>query len=216
MAQFDIKVRSELVAARFNNYLQELWAIDPTIEFSDLLHAEAASVAAGALTRTRAASVAGIKRNFAEKEWTTFGGKKYKLSNHYPDELWGQISDFRKTRLALRLGARGISKQSWYNLGQKVKAGIVRAPGYVVAANFRGRQYPEDVSSLDESTPAGYFLTIFNNSPIVQFANGRWALLGAMQGRVSYFCRNMKHRAFQTYESRARKYPGIWVTEAAA
>jgi len=220
MAKFDIKVRSELVATRFNRYLQELAAIDPTIEFSALVRSEAAAVMLAALSRTKAASVAKIRAAVDDREWVTFSGKRYRIGGddpwRLPDPLWGQIEAYRQQRADLKLAARGISKQSWLLLAKALREVQSRVPAYVASANVRGRQYPENVSATDSSTPAGFILTVLNNSPVVQHAGGQWALLGAMQGRVSYFRRNMQHRAFQTLESRARKYPGIWVTQSAA
>lgn len=220
---YNIKVRSELVAARFNNYLQELWAIDPKIEFADVVRSEAASVMIGALQRTYAADKGKIQASVRDREWVTFGGKRYHIIEgrsdlpawHLPDTLWGQIEQYRQNKLAIKLAARGMSKQSWYLLAQKIRPVLQSVPAYVIEANYKGRQYPEDSSSLETNTPAGYLLTVLNSSPVVRFANGGWALLGAMQGRVSFFRQNMKHRSFQTQESRARKYPGIWVAEAA-
>ena len=220
---FDIKVRSELVAGRFNNYLQELWAIDPTVEFSALVRSEAASVMATALARTRSASVAKIREGVEDREWVTFGGKRYHVADlsgrfgpgwRLPDPLWTQIEQYRQNRLSIKLAARGMSKQSWYVLARALRGPLSNVPAYVIQANYQGRTYPEDVSSLESSTPAGYILTVLNASPIVQYAGGAWALLGAMQGRISFFRRNLEERAFATYESRAKKYPGIWVKAA--
>lgn len=222
MAKFDLKLRSELIAARFNNYLQELWSIDPTIEFSTLVKSEAAAVMAAAMSRTRSANAAKMRASVDNREWVTFDGKRYKMGErsgegwHLPDPLWAQLKQYRANRLAIKQAARGMSKQTWYRLAAALRPGLTTVPAYVVSANYRGRQYPENVSSLEGSTPAGYILTLLNASPIVQYAGGQWALLGAMQGRLSYFRRNMAHRAFQTYESRAKKYPGIWVQQGVA
>jgi hypothetical protein len=221
MAKFDIKVRSELIATRFNAYLQELWALDPRIEFSDLIRAEATAVMMGAMGRTRAASEQKIRAASDTREWATLGGKRYRLGGrtgegwHLPDTTHQAIQDKRAARLTTKIGARGLSKQSFANLAKVIGGRIGAIPGYVSSANYQGRRYPENVSALEASTPAGFILTTFNNSPIVGFAGGAWAILGAMQGRVSYFRRNMKHRRFQTLASRARAYPGIWATETA-
>jgi hypothetical protein len=222
MARFDIKVKSELVAGRFNAYLQELWAIDPTISFSALVRAEAAAVMVAALSRTKAANVAKIRAAVKDREWVTFGGKRYKLGERsgegwrLPDTTWAQIEAYRQQRANIKLAARGLSKQTWLHLARALRPVLNAIPAYVAAANFKGQQYPQDVSTTEGSTPAGYILTLLNSSPVVQYAGGEWALLGAMQGRISYFRRNLQHRAFETLESRARKYPGIWVTESAA
>jgi hypothetical protein len=221
MAKFDIKIRSELIATRFNRYLQELWALDPRLEFSDLIRAEATAVMFAAMGRTKAASEQKIRAAADTREWATFGGKRYRLGGrtgegwHLPDETHRAIHNSRTARLNAKLGARGLAKQSFANLAKAIGGHVGRVPSYVSAANYLGRQYPENVSALEGSTPAGFVLTTFNNSPIAGYAGGAWAILGAMQGRVAYFRRNMKHRRFQSMASRARAYPGIWAKESA-
>lgn len=194
--------------------LEELASIDPTIEFKDVVTAVAIRVVQNAMNRTRAATVSGIRRDFATKEFTTFNGKKYKLSNRYPDQLWGLIDQFRKDRLAVKLASRGLSKQSWVHLASTI-GGVLSAPAYVTNANYKGRTYREDGTSTEQGDGNNYALTIINSSPIVQAAGGYGALLRAMQGETSYFNRNMENRAFRTFESRAAKYPGIFVRRAA-
>lgn len=222
MAKFDIKLRSELIAGRFNAYLQELAALDPTIEFSAVVKAEAAVVMIAAMARTKAADVGKIRSAVNDLEWVTLSGKRYRVGEtsgegwRLPDPLWAQIEAYRQQRADLKLAGRGLSKQSWLLLARTLRDVQARAPAYVAGANYKGRQYPENVSATEGSTPAGYILTVLNDSPVVQHAGGQWAILGAMQGRIAYFRRNLQHRAFETIASRARKYPGIWVAEAAA
>ncbi len=220
-AKFDLKIRSELVAHRFDAYLRELWALDPALEFASLIRAEAAAVMIAALNRTRAASVPKIRAAVNDREWVTFGGKRYKVGVssgagwRLPDPLWGQIEAYRQQQTAIKLAARGLSKQSWLLLAKTIQPALATAPAYVAAANYKGRQYPGNVRVTEEHSPAGFILTTFNASPVVQFAGGAWAILGAMQSRIAYFRRNMRARRFETLATRARAYPGIWVTEAA-
>jgi hypothetical protein len=222
MAKFDLKVRSELIAHRFNAYLQELWALDPTIEFAAVVRAEAAAVMMAALTRTKAADVGKIRAAVNAREWVTLDGKRYRVGEksgegwRLPGPLRARLEAYRQQRADLKLAARGLSKQTWLHLSRLLREVPGRVPAYVANASYRGRQYPENVSALEASTPAGYLLTVVNASPIVQHAGGQWALLGAMQGRVAYFRRNLQHRAFRTLAERARKYPGIWATPAQA
>lgn len=221
MAKFDLKMKTELVATRFNDYLQELWALDPKLEFADIVRAEATSVMLAAMSRTKAASEKKIKESGKSREWVTFEGKRYRVGERdgdgwrLRDDVWARLNTYRDLRVAMKLNARGLSKQSFANLAKSIGGRLGSIPGYVSAANYKGLQYPQDVRSLSESTPAGYLLTTWNESPIVGFAGGAWALLGAMQGRVSYFRRNMKNRRFQSIDSRARAYPGIWVSQSA-
>lgn len=201
----------ELICRDFNRMLEELAAIDPRIEFRDVCLGVAARVVFNALFRTRAAKVSAIRRTWQEKEYTTFNGKRYKLDNRYPDQLWGRLQQFLHDRLQIKLAARGLSRQSFYWLGQQLgMRGAV--PAYVVNANYNGAQHRENAATFEQGSGTDFALTIVNSSPIVQMAGGRDALLYAMAGETGYFRRNMENRAFRTLESRAKKYPGIFTS----
>lgn len=205
-------LKVELITRDFNRMLEELASIDPRVEFSTVVKESAVRVIAGAMRRTRAAAAAGIRANFATKEWTTFNGKKYHIAEwRLPDPLWREISARRRERLQTKLNSRGLSKQSWLQVASALGRTIT-APAYVVNANYRGQQYPVDGDKSEEGSGTNYALTILNSSPIVQAAGGRAAILAAMVGETRYFQRNMANRAFATIESRAKKYPGIFTS----
>lgn len=205
-------LKVELITRDFNRMLEELAAIDPRIEFRDVIFSEATSVVEGALRRTRAASVAGIRKNHESRTWTTFNGKKYHISEwRLPDPLWNEIQHARRERLQTKLASRGLAKQSWIHVASALSRTIT-APAYVVNANYRSHQYPVDGDKQEQGSGTDYALTIINSSPIVQAAGGQASLLGAMRGRVSYFQRNLEHRAFRSLAERAKKYPGIFTS----
>lgn len=210
-------VKMELITRDFGQMLEELAAIDPRIEFRDIVYAVAARVVFNALYRTRAAKAAAIRRTFRDKEYTTFNGKRYRLANRYPDALWGRLEQFRADRLAVKLAARGLSKKSWLHLaGELGTRSAASVPGYVSAANYRGNDHPENAATRIAGTGTDFALTILNSSPIVQAAGGRSALIAAMQGEVGYFRQNMAHEFYKTAASRAAKYPGIFLVEQPA
>lgn len=209
------QLKLEVITTDFNRMLAALARIDPKIEFSQIIKAEAIAVVRTALSRTKAAKVSAIRRDAEKREFTTFGGKRYFLANRYPTPLWNSIEAQRTKSLQTKLNSRGLSKKSWLHLGALLGANL-SAPAYVQNANYNGRTYPEDAAKREEGTAAAYVLTIFNTSPIVQAAGGRRALLSAMRGRVTYFQRNLQHRAFRTIDTRAKAYPGIFVTQTAA
>lgn len=208
----DLKV--ELLTRDFGRMLDELAAIDPRIEFRDIVYAIAARVVFNALYRTNAAKASAIRRTWQEREYTTFGGKRYKLSHHYPDQLWGRLEQFRADRLAVKLASRGLAKKSWYHLARDIGASSVpaRVPGYVQSANYRGNDHPENADHANSGSGTAYALRIINSSPIVQAAGGERALMIAMQGELGYFRQNMAHQFYLSAESRAKKYPGIFTT----
>jgi hypothetical protein len=205
-------LKVEIIARDFNRMLEELAQIDPKVEFADVVRSEATSVIEGAMRRTKNAIAARIRSDCDSKEWTTFNGKKYRIATwRLPDPLWREIYARRKERLQTKLQSRGLARQSWIHVAASFGRQI-SAPGFVSSANYRGRQYPIDGSSTEQGSGNDYALTIVNSSPIVQGAGGRSALLAAMQGRVSYFQRNMETRAFANLASRAKKYPGIFTS----
>ncbi len=205
-------LKAELIFRDFNRMLDDLANIDPRVEFSDVVFAIAARVVFNALYRTRAAKVAAIRRTFEDREYTTFNGKRYKMSHHYPDVLWGQINNFLQERLAVKLAARGMSKKSWYHLAKGLNKPGRAVPSFVVAANFKGNDHPENAAHFETASGSDYALTIVNSSPIVQLAGGEAALLAAMQGEIGYFRQNMAHHFYRNAASRAAKYPGIFTS----
>jgi len=225
-----LALKIDVVTTRFDNMLNDMARIDPAVEFRTIVVQMALRVIQGAANRTHAARIEDIKRAeelyFQTKEWTTLDGKKYLIQgtgtqghmNHYPDALWGRIQRFREIRSAFRLdaklNARGLAKQSWLHMAEQL-GGTIDVPAYVRSANYKGRQYPGDVSHQEDMADGKYGLTIINSSPIAGYAGGLAALLGSMQGEVGYFTQNMAHGFYKTLEGRAAKYPGIFVRSAA-
>lgn len=208
------QLKVEIVTTEFNRMLRDLAAIDPRASFEKVIHAEAAAVLRTALSRTKAAKVASIRRDVEGKEFTTFNGKRYRLANRYPNAVWSRLAAFRKQSLQTKLASRGLSKASWF-YASKLLSETQIVPAYVRNANYKGRHYPENASKRETGTGTAYTLTITNSSPIVQLAGGQRALLSAMRGRVRYFERNLQAQAFRTLATRARAYPGIFATPSA-
>lgn len=214
MALDQIKV--EIITSRFGKMLEDFASINPEIEFRTIVRAVAVRVIAGALRRTKMAQAEAIRRRWADQEWITFDGKKYKLSWYLRnDVLWHQIEEFSLKALWLRQAARGLSKQSWLHQAQQLGENL-SVPAQVTAANHAGRQYPGNVSHRETGAGTAYALTILNNSPIVQKAGGRDALAFAMAGETRFFYTSLEKGAFRSAASRAAKYPGVYVSPTAA
>jgi len=204
-------LRIELLARDFNRMLEELADIDPRVEFRDVVLGVAERVLTAATRTTKAADAGKILARFAGKRFTTFGGKVYYIENHFPDALWQRLEEMRRDSLDTKINAIGLAKQSWQHVAASFGSNIAAAsPGYVAAANYRGRRYAEDGDSSESGSGAGYALTVRNTSPIAPAAGGGGALSRAMRGEVKYFERNLAKRAFATVASRAKKYPGIF------
>lgn len=208
MADKGLKI--EVVTQQFGAMLRELAAIDARVEFATVVRNEAAAVEGGAMTRTKAASIPNIERRSAEQKFTTFNGKTYYIDRNYKDKaLANALHNQRIFQKNRRLAARGISKQSWAHVA-RAQGSTVQAPAYVLTANYKGQQYPQDGAASESGTGASFALTITNSSPVVQKAGGQFALLVSMNARARYFERNMAHFFFMTMANRVKKYPGIF------
>lgn len=202
----------EIVTRDFNRMLAALADIDTAVEFGAVVKHEAGKVVESALRFTKSAQVAKIRADSENREWVTFGGKKYNVQDwRMPDPLWAQLTKFRRERLATKLAARGLGKQSWLHMARQIGQQI-KFPAFVDRANYRGQQYPVDADSREEGSSRNYALTIINSSPVMEHAGGQSTLMRAMNGRTRYFERNMQHHAFRSLATRARAYPGIWTS----
>ena len=202
-------IRGEIIARDLNRMIEELAAIDATIEFRDVIIGVAERIVNRAGKLTDAAALAKIRKSQGFKEYTTFSGKTYRMTNRFPDALWNSLTGQAYRNLQTKLNARGLAKQSWDHVGASFGASS-DAPAYVKTANFSGRQYPTDGASKELKNAGAFALEIINSSPIVQAAGGKYALLKAMAGETMYFEKNLENRAFATVASRAKKYPQIF------
>ena len=172
---------------------------------------EVARIMEKALQGTKAATVAGIRKNHAEKQWTTFNQKHYKLSWRFPNPLWKDISEMRKRVLQKKLAARGLSKRTWSELG--ISFGQhVKAPEYVYNAVSHGHTGARNVGSIRQPSTKGYGLVITNSSPLLQFSDARRAFFSAVAGRRLFYERNVAMGVFNDLKQVAKKYPGMLVT----
>lgn len=138
------------------------------------------------------------------------GGKVlYNLSWKYPNRVWTAIQKARAEDLRRRLKARGLAKQSWVLLGDKL--GVeVDAPSYVRnAVATTGKTYPENVSVQKKQESGEVSFVTENSQPTVNLIGGAEALQRAIEGRRQYFLNNVAHHVFTSMEKAAKKYPGI-------
>lgn len=216
-------LRMELIARDMNRMIEDLYAIDATVEFSSVVDSVAMRVASGALRRTRAAKLASITRSHASQTFTTLDGKLYKLSNFFKnDALWTRIQNHRAARLQQKLAARGLAKQSWWHAARKIRTSsssaflpAAEAPAYVMAANHLGEQYPQDVRTFTSGSATGFQRTVVNESPLGPGAGMEPALFFAMQGETRYYARLCAQRFYLTAAGRTARYPGIFTRPVA-
>lgn len=119
----------------------------------------------------------------------------------------GRIS---KSEMQELLGRRGLAKQSWLAIGQKIGL-MVDSPAYVKNAKVKGELYDQKVK-VSEKKVGGLFTIILQNSMKTTVASrGRMAIIKAINGRTSYFKKNLRSGVFNKVATLARKYPGLKV-----
>ena len=115
-----------------------------------------------------------------------------------------------KEQMQELLKRRGLAKQSWLAIGNKLGLSL-DAPAYVKKAQVKGKLYDQQVK-VSEKKQGGHFTLILENSMIATIASmGRYALIKAINGRSTYFRRNFKRGVFDKVSSIAAKYPGLRV-----
>ena len=198
-------------ATNLNAYLRELQAMSPAREFGQILDHEVAAATTAAIRNTRVAKAGAIRATINSRDWMTYQGKKYYLEHRYPTPLWRQLKAATRKSLQDKLARRGLSKRSWLSaypaLGQPTPAAI---PAFVRNANARGRQFA-NTTIARSGTAAKATLALINRGPTAIPAGGRRAIIRAINGRASYFRRNMATGFSHTAARRAAKYPGIFV-----
>ena len=171
-------------ATNFNRAMRELSRLSG-VSFKQVIVSETGSILKKTISNQIAADASKIRARQA----------KGKISKEQMQEL---------------LKRRGLSKQSWLAIGNKLGLSL-DAPAYVKKAQVKGKLYDQQVS-VSEKKVNGLFTLILENSMFATIASrGRYALIKAINGRASYFRRNLKRDVFNKVSSIATKYPGLRV-----
>ncbi len=221
-------LRLQFQVGAFNGAMRDMAARlgDPKTQMN-VINYEVARIVEKALVLTKAASIAGIRKDWMAKDWTTYNKKHYKLNDKpypftypkprtvngmkYLDGTWSGIQEYRKRLLIKKLGARGLAKRSWLELGISFGQNI-KAPGYVVGAISKGHTGRENVSARQQPSTRGYGLVIQNSSPLLQFSDARRAFFSAVAGRRRFYETNVAKGVFNDLKQVAKKYPGMLIT----
>lgn len=179
-----------------------------------IVDGEVAKVLEKTLAGTKVATRASINDSIKRTEWTTFpakwnggGGKRYLLSNHYPNALWSRIQSQMAASLARKVAAIGAARKSWWAMG--VRLGYSIADRGSSKAVIPGHTADENVSVLREASEGNYMLTVKNDSPLMRWTDGRRAFFSAIAGRVGFFRQNLARGVFNDLKAVQAKYPGI-------
>ena len=208
-------IRLELKLDKFNACLAEMKSrLGDATTSRQLVNYEVGKVLSRTISKTTAATVSSVRASTEEKEWTTYLGKRYRLSWKYPNATWTGISAMRKASLAAKIAAIGLTKQTWLTIGMAL--GVeVKAPAYVAAAKTPKHDNADNVSAIPKELAAGYGVTIQNRSPLLRVPGLRQPFFGAVAGRIGFYNRNVKYGVFEDLNAVAKKYRGLIITNPA-
>lgn len=119
------------------------------------------------------------------------------------------IKGVLKQRLMAALGARGLAKNSWYQIAQKLGITVKCPPQAQRARPSSGASYSPGSGARFEGV-RGLYYEITNSYPFRKFRiPGASILSSAIQGEMGYFKNNLKHGVFADLAQIAKKYKGI-------
>lgn len=171
-------------ASNFNRAMQELSRLSG-VSFKQVIVSETGAVLKATIKNQIAADSSKIRARQA----------KGKISKQEMQEL---------------LKRRGLAKQSWLAMGNKLGLSV-EAPAYVKKAQVKGKLYDQKVK-VTEKKVGGLFTLVLENSMQAAIASmGRYAIIKAINRRSAYFRRNLKVGVFNKVATIARKYPGLRV-----
>lgn len=173
-----------------------------------IVDSEVTSILTATIKKTKKATTQTIINSFDSRPpWRTYDGKKYKLTNHYPNALWASIQEKMAKSLAAKLAAKAFAAQVWYKLGLRV--GPVQASSDVISAKKQNVDNSINGSVQKQEQANVYAMVIQNTSPLIRFSDSRQAIFGAIAGRTTFFKRNLATGVFNTMEATLKKYPGF-------
>lgn len=142
------------------------------------------------------------KRRWSNAIWQKMIGNK---------AFWDSIASSRAEGL---MGARGLSKQTWFKMAQKLKIDSqIKAPKYVLAAKQRSKKQYDNQDAYEKSKGKEYVATVVQKYRFLTSGKYRSMLQNAIKSRRLAFNRELKKGLFDDIKKRAQRYPGIFVTE---
>lgn len=136
----------------------------------------------------------------------------------WSDARWARYKGYEAAAKTKRLdlkaakGARGLSKQSWLQIAAELGLGDLGAPGYVKnAVPSNGKTY-RNGTARKVMEAAAFYIDLMNDHPlVVKKLNGAQMLQGAIDTRLKAFDHEMSKGVFDDIETRAKRYPGLFV-----
>lgn len=191
----------------------------------EVLAHEVHSILEASLKFTEVAKASSINQYYKQKEQYTFSegsngftgspkilvdGKLYSFGRKYPDKIWRKIVRQNNVNRRERLSRRGLAKKSWLDIANDFGMLLKKAPDYVSKAKAHGQ--PVEAAHGVISKSGNGNVTMFEGTNKMKSAlslggKGWDAFRRAFAGRIKFFEKNMKKRAFKTVEGARSKYP---------
>ena len=155
----------------------------------------------------------------------THGPNFAPLNRHYGEESWREIQRvvarfvgaLKMARPAIK-GAAGLARQSWIQIADDIGIRLEDVPGGTISAAglakarraiaTNGRSYKSgEARELGEARR--FTIRLTNNLPYGRKISLDRVLVGAIQGRVKFFERNVALGVFKSLEKTLKAYPGV-------
>jgi len=113
--------------------------------------------------------------------------------------------------------ARGLSKNSWYQIGQTLRLEMRGIPKYVTGAvPSTGKVYQNGKGS-EHADGKAFFLLFQNSYPALASPkrpkmDGHKILQRAITTRIKAFENNLRHGVYNDMKARVQRHPGVFVT----
>jgi hypothetical protein len=124
-------------------------------------------------------------------------------------DIKGRIRGLMEAALA----ARGLARNSWYQIAQKLGITLSVTGGAQVAKArpSSGASYEPATGTARYEGPRQLYYDLVNSYPFLRFKiDGAKILPWAIQGEMGYYRNNMAHGVFADLQAIAKKYRGIF------
>lgn len=157
------------------------------------------------------------RMNDAQRRWNAGRWAAYRnMEAQRQRAIQEDIKRIQDERAAIKK-ARGLSKNSWYQIGQTLRLEMRGIPQYVTGAvPSTGKVYQNGKGS-EHSDGKNFFLLLQNKYPALASPkrpkmDGHKILQRAITTRLKAFENNLRHGVYSDIKARAQRHPGVFVS----
>ncbi len=151
------------------------------------------------------------RRRWNSERWAAYRAMEMQRQRAIQEDA-KRILDERK---AIKKAA-GLSKNSWYQIGQTLRLQMRGIPQYVMSAEPSTGKHYQNGKGSEHSDGKAFFLLLENRYPALASPkrpgmNGHNILQRAVNTRLKAFENNMRHGVYNDLKARAQRHPGVFV-----